>query len=167
MQPRARGKYPAGEDAAHLALQRDLLNLDEGVGVLRLVRRPREAGARRQLQRAELYGLTDRHVEADDAAGDLVEAGELRRFVDDALHRRLGDDLIAWLRRCIERLPARPARGGTEIWCEIGGRSTGRWSQWCTRRRLERCSRRRWQWCAWRWLEPCSRRRWQRSRLNA
>src|SRR5262249_19208397 len=74
MQPWACGKHPAGEDAAHLTLQRGLLDRDEGAGVLRLVRRPREARARRQLQRTELHGLTDRHVEADDAAGDLVEA---------------------------------------------------------------------------------------------
>src|SRR2546430_1255579 len=39
VQARARGEHPAGEDALHLALQRDLLDLDEGVGVRRLGRR--------------------------------------------------------------------------------------------------------------------------------
>ena len=78
VQARARGEHPAGEDALDLALQRDLVDLDEGVGVRRLGRRPRVADARRHLQRAELHRLVDRHVEGDDAAGDLVEAGEHR-----------------------------------------------------------------------------------------
>src|SRR5262249_52478586 len=82
---RAGRKDPAGEDAAHLTLQRHLFDLDEGVGVLRLGRRPCEAGAWRHLQRTELDRLADRHVEADDAACNLVEAGEERGFVDNAL----------------------------------------------------------------------------------
>ena len=44
----------------------------------RLGRRPRVAGARRHLQRAELHRLVDGDVERDDAAGDLVEPGEDR-----------------------------------------------------------------------------------------
>jgi hypothetical protein len=51
------------------------------------------------------------------------------------LRRRLGDDLVTRLRRCIGRLlPARSARGGTKIWGKIGRRSTGRRCQ-CARRR--------------------------------
>ena len=39
VQAGARGEHPAGEDALDLALQRDLVDLDEGVGVRRLGRR--------------------------------------------------------------------------------------------------------------------------------
>ena len=164
VQSRARGEHPAGEDAAHLALQRHLVDLDEGVGVRRLGRRPRVAGARRHLQRAELHGLADRHVEVDDAAGDLVEAGEQRGLVDDLLRRRLGDDLVARLRRGVGRLrgprgadrrcgpAAVQARSG-----QIGGRTTGcgmvravpgraRLRRSVRGRRVERRSRRRRQW---------------------
>jgi len=41
-------------------------NLDEGVGVLRLGRRPREAGPRVTCSATELDRLTGSHVEADD-----------------------------------------------------------------------------------------------------
>ena len=60
VQAGARGEHPAREDALDLALQRHLVDLDEGVGVGRLGRRSRVAGARRHLQRAELHGLADR-----------------------------------------------------------------------------------------------------------
>ena len=63
----------------------------------------RVADARRHLQRAELHGLVDRDIEGDDAAGDLVEAGEQRAFVGDLLRRRFGDDLVAGLRRDVGR----------------------------------------------------------------
>ena len=74
VQARARGKHPAAEDALDLALQRQLVHFDEAVGGRRLGRRPRIAGARRHLERAETHGLVDCHIEADDAAGDLIEA---------------------------------------------------------------------------------------------
>ena len=60
VQARAGGEHPAGEDALDLALQRHLVDFDEGVGVRRLGRRARVAHARRHLQRAELHGLVDR-----------------------------------------------------------------------------------------------------------
>ena len=44
---------------------------------------PRVADPRRHLQRAELHRLVDVDVEGDDAAGDLVEAGEDRDRVGD------------------------------------------------------------------------------------
>ena len=110
VQAGARGKHPAGEDALDLALQRHLVDLDEGVGVRRLGRRAGVAGARRHLQRAELHGLADRHVEIDDAAGDLVEAGEQRALVDDLLRRRLDDHLVAGLQCAVGGRRWRPAR---------------------------------------------------------
>ena len=76
VQAGARGEHPAVEDALHLARQRDLVDLDEGVGLRRLGRRPREADPRRHLERAELHRLVDIDVERDDPAGDLVEPGE-------------------------------------------------------------------------------------------
>ena len=44
---------------------------------------PRVAGVGLHPQRAELHGLADILVEIDDAAGDLVEAGEARLLVGD------------------------------------------------------------------------------------
>ena len=52
------------------------------------VLRPRVADARRDLQRAELHRLVDIDVEGDDAAGDLVDAGELGDRIADALGMR-------------------------------------------------------------------------------
>ena len=104
VQAGAGGEHPAGEDALDLALQRDLVDFDEGVGVRRLGRRPRIADARRHLQRAELHRLVDGDVERDDAAGDLVETGEHRGRIGDALRRRLDHDFVAGLRRGIGRL---------------------------------------------------------------
>src|SRR5215475_5349210 len=101
MQARARREHPTGEDALDVALQRHFVDLDEGVGVGGLGRRAGVADPRRHLQRAELYGLADGGIEGDDAAGDLVETGEHGRLVGDLLRRRLGDDLIARLRRGI------------------------------------------------------------------
>ena len=63
MQAGARREHPAGEDALDLALQRDLVDLDESVGVGRLGRRARVADARRDLQRAELHRFVDGDVE--------------------------------------------------------------------------------------------------------
>ena len=98
MQTRARCKHPAGENTFDLALQRNFVNLDKRIGVGRFGRRPRIAGSRGDLQRAELDGLADRGVERNGAAGDLVEAGKYRAGVLDLLRRRLGDDRIIRLR---------------------------------------------------------------------
>ena len=96
-QPRARREHPARKNPLHLALQRDLVDLDEGVGVGGFRGGARVAGLRLHPQRAELHGLGHVHVELDDAAGDLVESGEHRLLVDDLLRRRRGDDLVAGL----------------------------------------------------------------------
>ena len=97
MQAGACRVHPAREDPLHLALQRDLVDLDKGVGVGGFRRRPRVAGTGLHAQRAELHGLADILVEIDDAAGDLVEAGEARLLVGDLGGRRLGHDLVARL----------------------------------------------------------------------
>ena len=110
VQARTRGEHPAGEDALDLALQGDLVDLEEGVGVRRLGRRARVADARRHLQRAELHRLVQRNVERDDAAGDLVEAGEHRRIVRDLLRRRRDHDLVVRRRGRGRRLAGRAAR---------------------------------------------------------
>ena len=99
VQAGARREHPAGKDPLHLALQRDLVDLDKGVGVGGFGRRPRVAGVGLDPQRAELNGLADILVEIDDAPGDLVEAGKARLLVDDLLRRRLGHDLVAGLQR--------------------------------------------------------------------
>ena len=103
-------KHPAGEDTLDFALQRHFVDFDKGVGVRRLGRRPRITHARRHLQRTELHGLVDGDVERDDAAGDLVEAGEHRGRIGNALRRRLDHDFVAGLRRGIGRLRRRAAR---------------------------------------------------------
>ena len=100
MQAGARSIHPAREDPLHLALQRDLVDLDKGVGVGGFGGRPRVAGAGFHPQRAELHGLADILVEIDDAAGDLVEAREARLLVGDLGGRRLGHDLVARLQGC-------------------------------------------------------------------
>ena len=99
MQAGARREHPAGENPLHLALKGDLIDLDEGIGIGGFGRGPRVASVGLHPQRAELHGFADILVEVDDAAGDLVEAGEDRLLVDDLLGRRLGDDLVAWLQR--------------------------------------------------------------------
>ena len=119
VQARARREHPAGEDALDLALQRHLVDLDEGVGVGCLGRRAGVAGAWCHLQRAELHGLADRHVEIDDAAGDLVEPGEQRALVDDLLRRRLDDDLVAGLQCAVGGRRRCPA------WRKLAGRQSG------------------------------------------
>src|SRR5262245_56094227 len=94
VQARARCEHPTSEDALDLALQRHLVNLDEGIGVRSLRRRARVADAWRHLERAELHGLADGCIEGDDAAGDFVEAGEHRTLVGNLLRWRLGDTLV-------------------------------------------------------------------------
>lgn len=66
-------EHPAAEDLLDLALQRNFLDLDEGVGVRRFRRGPRVARLRLHSQRAELHRLADVDIELDDAAGDLVD----------------------------------------------------------------------------------------------
>ena len=100
MQAGACGIHPAREDPLHLALQRDLVDLDKGVGVGGFGGRPRVARAGFDAQRAELHGLADILIEIDDAAGDLVEARETRLLVGDLGGRRLGHDLVARLQGC-------------------------------------------------------------------
>ena len=90
VQARACGEHPAGEDPLHLAVERDLVDLDEGVGLRRFGRRARVADPRRHLQRAELHRLVDIDVERDDPAGDLVEAGEDRDRIGDPLGAAAG-----------------------------------------------------------------------------
>jgi len=70
------GKHPAGENPPDLVLQRDFINLDKTGCLRRFCRRPGVAHTRRDLKRAELHRLVDRHVEGDDPSGDLVEAGK-------------------------------------------------------------------------------------------
>ena len=119
MQAGACGVHPAREDPLHLALQRDLVDLDKGVGVGGFRRRPRVAGTGLHAQRAELHGLADILVEIDDAAGDLVEAGEARLLVGDLGGRRLGHDLVARLQGR-RRIAARP-------WPGAGAGPAARW----------------------------------------
>ena len=99
MQARARREHPAGENPLHLALKGDLVDLDKGVGIGGFRRGARIAGVGLHTQRTELHGFADILVEVNDAARDLVEAGEDRLLVDDLLGRRLGDDFVAWLKR--------------------------------------------------------------------
>ena len=99
VQAGARRKHPARKNPLHLALQRDLVDLDKGVGVGGFGGRTGVAGVGLDPQRAELDGLADILVEIDDAPGDLVEAGEARLLVDDLLRRRLGNHLVAGLQR--------------------------------------------------------------------
>ena len=129
MQARARCEHPAGKDALDVALQRHLVDLDEGVGVGGLGRRARVADPRRHLQRAELDGLADGGIEGDDAAGDLVEAGEHGGLVGDLLRRRLGDDFVARLRRGVGglRRAARLALAGKRIDRRGGALGRGQW----------------------------------------
>jgi hypothetical protein len=76
VKPGAFGEHPAGEDALHVAVQLDLIHLDEGRGVRRLGWRARMADARRNSQSAELHRLIHLNFEMRDAARHLVEGGE-------------------------------------------------------------------------------------------
>jgi len=92
-------EHPAGEDALDVAGKRDLVDLNEARRVLNFRRRSRVAGARRHLQRAELHRLVNRGFEIDDAAGDLVEPGEHRGRIGNALERCLLDRHFGGFRR--------------------------------------------------------------------
>ena len=67
-------EHPARENPLHLALQRDLIDLDESIGIGSFGRRTGITGVSFHPKRAELHGLADVGVEIDDSAGDLVEA---------------------------------------------------------------------------------------------
>src|ERR1700722_2881989 len=97
VQAGARREHPARKNPLHLALQRNLIDLDKSVGVGGLGGRARIAGVGLHAQRAELDRLADVFVEIDDAARDLVEARKARLLVDDLLRRRFGDHLVAGL----------------------------------------------------------------------
>ena len=92
-------KHPAGENPLYLTLQRDLIDLDERIGVGGFCRRPRVASLRLDPQGTELNRLTHLSIELDDAAGDLVQTREHRLLVDDLLRWRLGHNLITRLQR--------------------------------------------------------------------
>ena len=93
VQARRVGEHPARENALGLLLLVDFVDLGEGVGLRRIGRRAGIADARRDLQRAELHRLVDRHFERDDAAGDLVEAVEDGDGIADLVgERRMGRD---------------------------------------------------------------------------
>ncbi len=97
VQAGARRIHPARENPLHLALQRDLVDLDKGVGIGGFRRGTGVAGVGFHPQCTELDGFADILVEIDDAPGDLVEPGKARLLVDDLLRRRLGDDFVAGL----------------------------------------------------------------------
>ncbi len=85
IEPRAFGEHPAREDALLLAVEHDLVDLDERGGAGWLGRRAGVAGARRDLEGAELAGLIERHADLLDGGRHLVEGGEHRHGVVDAL----------------------------------------------------------------------------------
>ena len=103
VQARTRGKHPTGEDAFDLALKRNLVDFDKGIGVGRFSRRPRVARPRGDLQRTELHRFPNRRVKGNGAPGNLVETGENGAAVLDFLRRRFGDDGVL-LRRGVSRL---------------------------------------------------------------
>jgi hypothetical protein len=76
VKPRALGEHPAGENPLHLALEIDLVDLNEGGGVGRLGGRRRVAHPWRHFQRTELDCLINGDLEVRDAPRDLVEGGK-------------------------------------------------------------------------------------------
>ena len=77
------GEHPTGEDPLDVAVELDLVDLDEGRGVRRLGGRPGVADPRRDLERSELLRLVDGDLERQDAARHLVERREHRNRVLD------------------------------------------------------------------------------------
>ncbi len=77
VQTGTRRKHPARKYPLHLALQRDLIDLDKGVSVGGFGSRAGVAGIGLDPQRAELNGFAYILVKIDDAPGDLVQAGKL------------------------------------------------------------------------------------------
>jgi hypothetical protein len=77
------GEHPTGEDPLDVAVELDLVDLDEGRGVRCLGGRSGVADPRCNLERAELLGLVDGDLERQDAARHLVERREDRNRVLD------------------------------------------------------------------------------------
>jgi hypothetical protein len=77
------GKHPTGKDPLDVAVELDLVDLDERRGVRRFRGRPRVADPRRDLERTELLRLIDGDLERPDAARHLVEGREHRNRVLD------------------------------------------------------------------------------------
>jgi len=82
---RAVREHPAGEDPLDIAIELDLVDLDEGRRVRGLGRGPRVAHPRRHLQRPELLRLIDRDLQRQDAPRHLVERRERRDRILDVL----------------------------------------------------------------------------------
>ena len=94
MQAGARGEHPAGKNPLDIALQRHLVDFDERIGIGRLGRRARIAGAWRHLEGAELHRFADGGVERGGAAGDLVETGKYRPAIVDVRRRRFDHRIV-------------------------------------------------------------------------
>jgi hypothetical protein len=77
------GEHPTGEDPLDVAVELDLVDLDEGRRVRRLGGRPGVTDPRRDLERAELLGLVDGDLERQDSTRYLVERREHRNRVLD------------------------------------------------------------------------------------
>jgi len=76
VQTRAVCEHPSRENPPYLRIERDLVNLDEGICLGRLGLRARIANPGRHLQRAKLHRFIDVYVECVNASGNLVDAGE-------------------------------------------------------------------------------------------
>src|SRR5664279_795255 len=88
VEARAIGEHPAGKDPLIRLVDVDLVDLGEHVGLRRLGRGAGIADAGGNLQRAELNGFVGRDLKRNDAPGDLVEAGEDRRWMLDLVRAR-------------------------------------------------------------------------------
>ncbi len=84
------GEHPPSEDALDVAVELDLVHLDEGIGMRRLGGRPGIAHPRRHFERAELHRLIDWNLEMRDAPGHLVERGKNGDRILDGFGERLG-----------------------------------------------------------------------------
>ncbi len=82
---RAFGEHPACEDPLHIAVELDLVDLDEGGGVGRLCRRAGVANSGRYFKGAKRDGLINRNFEMGNASCHLVEGGKHGNLVLDDL----------------------------------------------------------------------------------
>jgi hypothetical protein len=106
------GEHPTGEDPLDVAVEFDLIHLDERRGVRRLRGRPRVTDSRRDLERSELLRLVNGDLERPDAARHLVERREHRNRVLDLLGRgRRRGSKNAEERKQKRELPNGKARG--------------------------------------------------------
>src|SRR5690606_14895728 len=85
IEARALREHPPAENPPDLAIQSDFIDFDEGIGLRFFGPGARIADARRHLESAELDRLIDVNVKGDDAAGDLVDAGEFRDGIGHTL----------------------------------------------------------------------------------